>query len=131
MSINITLKPTYEIPLIGVVGAAAQLGFRSDKIDISFRINGLKIIFGDDHIDNVLHYFLIGTTDALSAVALSEGTNIFGERAFTPWFIGHSMIRYIKFVKEYPQADRWLKVHVVNNNVYAIQVNASVIVEEI
>lgn len=131
MSINIVLKPTYEIPLIGVVGANAQQGFTSGRITFPFRINGIVVIFGDDHIDNVLHYFLTDETNNVSAANISTGDNVIPPASPTPYFIGHSMIRKIRFIKDFPEGDLFLKVHVVNGNAWAINVNIAFIIEAI
>lgn len=125
------LKPSYEVPLIGLIGANAQGGIASDIIDVPFRINGLVIVFGDDHVDNVLHYFLVDDTNSVDTTAMSTGRNIISPRSPYPYFIGHSMIRGIKVIREFPEGNYYLKVHVVNNNAYQIQVNVYVIVEEI
>jgi len=131
MSMKVELKPTYEIPLVGVIGAGAQGAIVSGKIDKPFRINGIIIIFGSDHVDNVFHYFLVGDTNQVSTASISTGDNIVPPDSPTPYFIGHNMIRHIKIIKEFPNGNRYLKCHVVNNNGYAIVVNASIIVEEI
>jgi len=130
-SIKIELKPTYEIPLSGVIGAGAQGAFVSGKIAKPFRINGIVIVFGSDHIDAVLHYFLAGDTNQVSTTSISTGDNLIPSGSPTPYFIGHNMIRHIKIIKEFPEGNRYLKCHVVNNNAYAITANASLIVEEI
>jgi len=131
MSIKAKLKPTYEIPLSGVIGAGAQGAFVSGKIDKPFRINGIVIVFSSDHIDTVLHYFLVGDTNQVSTASISTGVNLTPTDSPTPYFIGHNMIRCVKIIKEFPEGNKYLKCHVVNNNAYAVTVNASIIVEEI
>lgn len=131
MSIKVVLKPTYEIPLIGAIGAGAQGAIVSGKIDKPFRINGIVIVFDTDHIDNVLHYFLTGDTNQVSTTSISSGDNVIPPISPSAYFIGHNMIRHIKIIRDYPNGNLYLKCHVVNNNAYAIVVNVSVIVEEI
>lgn len=131
MSIKVKLKPTYEIPLVGVIGAGAQGAFVSGKIDKPFRINGIVIIFDTDHVDNVFHYLLVGDTNQVSTTSISTGDNLVPAQSPTPFFIGHNMIRCIKIIKEFPEGKRYLKCHVINTNAYAIVVNASIIIEEI
>lgn len=130
MSIKVQLKPTYEIPLVGAIGAGLQTAFVSGKMDKPFRVNGIIIVFDTDHVNNVLHYFLVGDTNQVSATSISTGDNLVPSDSPTPFFIGHNMIRYVKIIKEFPKGNRYLKCHVVNNNAYAIVVNASIIIEE-
>lgn len=131
MPIRIILKPTYEVPISGVVGANAQLGFVGGRITVPFRINGVKIVFGDDHIDNVLHYLLVDDTNNVSATSISNGTNLIPPASPTPYFIGHSMFKHVTIIKDFPEGGLYLKCHVVNNNAYQIQVNISFIIEEL
>lgn len=131
MSINITLKPSYEIPLVGVVGANAQTAFISGRITVPFRVNGIVIVFGDDHVDNVLHYFLTDDTQNISTTSISTGDHLIPISYPNRYFIGHSMIRRVHIIREFPEGGLILKCHVVNNNAYQITVNAAIVVEEI
>lgn len=131
MGITVELKPSYEVPLVGVCGANAQTAIVSGVIVNAFRINGAVVIFGDDHIDNVLHYLLVGDTNNISTTNISEGNNIIPPPSPSRFFIGHSMIRKIHVIREYPKGDKYIKCHVVNNNAYAININSSIIIEEV
>lgn len=127
----ITLKPTYEIPLSGVIAATAQGGVASARLRKPFRIHDIIINFGDDHADAVLHYFLTSTNKNISTTNISIGDNVVPAESPTPYYIGHAVLRRVKIIKEFKAGRRFLKVHVVNNNAYAITFNVSFIIEEI
>lgn len=131
MSIEVTLKPSYEVQVAGLVGAAAQLGFVSPLIEVPFRINGIIITFGSDHIDNVLHYIKTSVNVAVSAIAISQGTNLITPFPPEQFFIGHNMLRHIRAIKEFPEGNKYLKTHIINNNAYAIQSNVCYVIEEL
>lgn len=129
--IQVTLKPTYEVPMSGTIAANAQGGVASAKITKPFRINGVIITFGDDHINNVRHFLLTAENDNISTTSRSTGRNLVPPEAPTPYYIGHSVLRKIKAIREFSEGNRYLKVHIVNNNAYQITYNVAFIIEEI
>ena len=124
-------KRIAEIPFIATIGATAQLTILSDLISFPFVVRSILIDFSTDHINNVLHYVLLSTNRTTSTTSVPADTSAFTGLSGISYAIGDNREkRYFPNI-EWRQTRSYIKVHVVNNNAYAVSVNATVTIEEL
>ena len=124
-------KRTAEIPFFATVGANAQLTILSDQITFQFIVRSILIDFGSDHVDNVLHYVLLSTNRTASVTAVPADTNAFTGLSTIGFAIGDNREKRYYPNVEWRQTRSYVKIHVVNNNPYAVLVKATVTIEEL
>lgn len=110
------------IPFIAIVGANAQIGIIGNVPHTPYTVLGGIIYFPNDAVDNVQVRFLYASENTFSTTGISSGENLFVRGANTPFFVGHASSVNIQSHIKLEDPDNYLKMHVVNNNAYAITV---------
>jgi hypothetical protein len=128
---SLTAKRTAEIPFMATVGAAAQLTILSDLISFPFVVRSILIDFGSDHVDRVLHYVLLSTNRTTSITVVPADTNAFTGLSTIGYAIGDNREKRFYPNVEWRQTRSYMKVHVINNNAYAVNVKVNVTIEEL
>lgn len=118
--IEIEDKPEYEIPFIATIGATAQGTTVISGLSKPYKILEARMYFPDDAVNNVLIYWLIARDGEGSTTGIPTGDNMFSPFATLQWFIGHADLVTIRGNIDITVLDTGLKMHVINNNAYAI-----------
>ena len=124
-------KKIAEIPFVGTVGGSGQLTMVSDTIHFSFVVRSIVIDFANDHNDLVLHYVLLSHNRTVSATMVPADTSAFSALSTTAFAIGDNRERKWFPNVEWKSPPSYVKVHINNLNVYAVNVKVSITVEEI
>ena len=113
-------KESYEIPFIAPALLTGQNGYSSGSIDFPFKVTKIRMYFPDNAVYGIDVYWLTATTPAISTVAMSEGQNLFSPFSPVVRFIGHADIVTLYPNRVIEATHPYIKMHVVNNNAYAI-----------
>lgn len=120
-----------NIPISGTIGATAQNSFSTSHIPFKYRIVKVRMYFRDDAVWNVLMYWFSSSNPQGSTANLPDGTNIFAYASNTPFFVSDGPPVEAECSYESNEDEHYIKLHVVNNNGYATNVNGVVTIEEV
>jgi len=127
----LSAKRMYELPFQAIVNAASQLTIVSGLITFKFKVIQVKMFFGNDHINNVWHYWLIGRNSGGSTTTVPPDDNMFGLMSPIALFVGHNEV-----ITAYPdfswtEERGYIKLHINNVNTYIVTVKAICRIEEL
>ena len=129
-------KRTIEIPFnavvplrVGIVNGRVTLV--SSLISYPFRVLRIKMVFDEFALNNLLIRWFISTTATTSATGPPSGDDITATESPTPFFLGNSLVLVANINQDYPSARHYLKMYCENVNLYAVQANCTMIIQEI
>lgn len=128
-------KRTIELSFVGTVTLAAPTGphwtMVSRAIPYPFRLKQVQMIFTDDALNLVRHYWLYSNAPRRSIASVPSGDNFFAREAPTPYFIGRGIIKRVRSNIEVPDTGRFILLHTHNLSPAAYAFNCSCIIEEL
>lgn len=128
-------KRTIELSFVGRVTLAAPTGphwtIVSRSIPYPFRLTEVEMVFTDDALNLIRHYWLYSHDTNTSISDVPSGNNLFSRESPTPYFIGRGIIKRLRCSIEVPEADMFIKLHTHNLTTGPYDINASCIIEEI
>jgi hypothetical protein len=122
-AITISGEDEYSIPFIlEALAAGAQNTAVSSMIPLSYRVTEIKVYFPDDAINNVRVYWLASNNGQGSTTTIPDGTNLIASFSGTTFLIGHADVITLRCSLAIESAKSFIKMHVLNNNAYAITI---------
>ena len=129
---SLSARRIAEISFIGTVPLApAQLTLLSSLISFSFVVRSVNIDFGHDHTDSVLHYILLSHNRTASTTSCPADTNALTGLSELAYVIGNNREKRYFPNTEWRDPPSYVKVHIDNNNAYAVTVKVTVTIEEL
>lgn len=110
------------MPFVVTIGAGAQGGQAIALPYLPCIVLGGTIYFPDNAIDNILVYFLESPDGSISTTGISGGEDLLTPETGTPYFIGHADAIHVTTHIPVESPIAYFKMHVVNNNAYAITI---------
>jgi hypothetical protein len=131
-----TPKRTVEIPFNAVVplrvGALnGRVTLVSSLIPYPFRVLRIKMVFDEVALNNLFYRWFISTNAQTSATSPPAGDDLTATESPTPYFIGNNLIITANINQDFPSDRHYLKMYCENANLYAVQANATVILQEL
>ena len=128
--IRISTKQLYTLPFSGTVALATQLTLLSSPIPFPFIVKSAEMVFSDEAMNQVRHYWLWADNDTVSTIAVPDGLNIFSRLAPTGYFIGHALIRRVEANLRINSIGARIKLHTNNLLNSAYDISASMTIQE-
>lgn len=124
--LQVVKKDEYALPFEVIVGATAQLALSSTQIVFPYTVREVITYFPDDAINNVRAYWLVGTTNSTSTIAISEGSNLLAPLNPVGYLIGHADRISIALRRTVTLRSSYIKLHINNLNAYGVTVFGTV-----
>lgn len=128
-------KHAVELSFVGRVGIAAPTGphwtIVSSRLMYPFRLTQVTMVFTDDALNLVRHYWLHSGEHSTSIASVPSGTNLFARESPTGYFIGRGIIKRLRCNIEVPEEGEFIKLHTHNTGTTPYDINCSALIEEL
>ena len=128
-------RRSVELSFVGRVTLAAPTGphltIVSRRIPYPFRVTQVNMVFTDDALNLVRHYWLHSSEPSTSIVAVPSGINLFSREAPLPYFIGRGIIKRLRCSVPVLETDQHIKLHTNNTGTTPYDIDCSCIIEEL
>lgn len=119
------------LAFFGQVNVGANFTVVGGPITYRYRVTNVKIGFRDDAAYNALVYVLVSEDNSVSVVGVPTGRSVFSTYGNIGAVVGEGIFYDFDMSIETEEAEKYIKVHMTNNNGYNQNICAFVTIEEV
>lgn len=113
------------------LGAGLQNTVVTSMIPLKYAVTKIETFFSDDAINNVRVYWLMSNNAQGSTTSIPDGSNLIAPFSAINFIIGHADLVSIS-ANVLSETDKsYIKMHVINNNAYAVDIMGLVTIRKV